>query len=98
MNLPIDFESEALDDADAAIAWYEKERAGLGGEFLTELLDELERIQDNPELNAVLYRRVRASAMRRFAYVVYYRVLPDRLDIVAVQHGHRNPRDWRRRV
>ncbi len=33
MTLPIDFELEAIDEVDAAFAWYEEQRAGLGEKF-----------------------------------------------------------------
>ena len=98
MNLTADFRLEAVEEVDAAYAWYEEQRAGLGEEFLGAFLEQLERIQENPEGCAVLYRKIRACPMRRFPYVVYYRLLPDRINVIAVQHGHRNPRAWRRRA
>jgi hypothetical protein len=36
--------------------------------------------------------------MRRFPYVIDYRMLPDGINVIAVQHGHRNPRPWRHRA
>jgi plasmid stabilization system protein ParE len=36
--------------------------------------------------------------MRRFPYVVYYRVEVGRVFIVAVQHGSRNWSSWQSRV
>ncbi len=98
MTVPIHFRPEAVDEIDATFQWYEEQRAGLGEEFLSALLDQLDRMQQNPEGWAVLYRKIRACPMRRFPYVIYYRVLPDRINIVAVQHGHRDPRAWRRRA
>ena len=98
MTLPIDFRLEAVDEVDAAYQWYQEQRAGLGEEFLAAFLKQLERIQENPEGSAVLYRRVRARSMRRFPYVIYYRLLFDRINVIAVQHGHRNPRAWRHRA
>ncbi len=98
MSLPIDFEIDAVDDVDGAFAWYENEQAGLGERFLEAILDQLDRIQENPEAHAILYRKTRACPIRGFKYVIYFRLLDDRINIVAVQHGHRNPRAWRRRV
>ena len=71
---------------------------GLGEQFLTALLDQLGRIQENPDAYAILYRKIRASPMRRFPYIIYYRVMPDRINVIAVQHGHQKPRSWRRRA
>ena len=70
---------------------------GLGEEFFGELLSQLDLIQENPEGWAIHYRKTRACPTRRFPYVIYYRVLSDRINVIAVQHGHRNPREWRKR-
>jgi plasmid stabilization system protein ParE len=98
MNLPLDFHVEAVEEVDAAYAWYEQHRPGLGEGFFSALLEQLDRIQENPEGWAILYRKIRACSMQRFPYVIYYRLLADRIDVIAVQHGHRDPRVWRRRA
>ena len=98
MNLPLDYRPEVRNEIDAAYFWYEQQRTGLGEEFLTALRDQLDRIQDNPELYGVLYRQIRACLLRRFPYVVYFRALSDRINIIAVQHGHQKPSRWRRRA
>ena len=98
MSLPIDFHVEAVGEIDAAFDWYESQREKLGVEFLEALLKQFERIQVNPEAYAILWRQVRASPMRRFPYIIYYRLLADRINVIAVQHGHRNPGAWRRRA
>jgi|SRR5437899_6975809 len=97
MTLSFDFRPEAVEEIDATFQWYEEKRAGLGEEFFSAFLRQLDRIQESPEGWAVLYRQVRACPMRRFPYVIYYRLLPDRINIIAVQHGHRHPRAWRHR-
>jgi toxin ParE1/3/4 len=98
MKLPIVYRLEVGDDLDEAFAWCERQRQGLGDEFLSEVRDQIERIQSNPEIYAVLYRSVRASPVRRFQYVVYYRVDSDSINVIAIQHGHRNPRRWKARA
>jgi plasmid stabilization system protein ParE len=98
MTLPIDFRLEAVDEVDAAYRWYDEQRAHLGEEFLEALLKQINDIQARPEGWAVLYRKIRACPMRRFPYIIYYRVLPERINVVAVQHGHRSPRAWRSRA
>jgi plasmid stabilization system protein ParE len=98
MTLPIEYRLEAMADIDAAYDWYENQSAGLGERFLTALHDHIERIQQQPAAYAIEYREVRPAPMRRFPYVVYYRIDPDRLLIVAVQHGSRHPRRWKSRA
>ena len=98
MTLPLSMEPESVADVDAAFLWHENERAGLGEEFFEELLDQLDRIQQNPEASAVLYRKVHASPMGRFAYIIYYRATSEKVDVLAVLHAHRDPRSGRRRA
>src|SRR5437870_1552004 len=98
MSLPLAYHPDVQDEIDAAYAWYEQRRSGLGEEFIFTLTKQLVRIQANPESYAVLHRQVRGSPMRRFPYVVYYRIEADRIMVVAVQHGGRRPRAWRART
>jgi plasmid stabilization system protein ParE len=97
MTVSINFRPEAVEEIDATFQWYEEQRGGLGEEFFSAFLSQLDRIRDNPEGWTVLYRKIRACPMRRFPYVIYYRFLSDQINVIAVQHGHRNPHAWRRR-
>ena len=98
MSLPIHYHDEVSDEVNAAIAWYEQQRPGRGAAFAADLQEQLNRIADSPALYGVIHRRVRGRPMRHFPYVVYYRVDSDRIVIIAVQHGGRNPRSWRDRA
>ncbi len=98
MSLPLAYRPEVREEIDAAYTWYEQRRAGLGEKFLTAVRDVLDRIQQNPEMYGVAYRDVRGVPLRRFPYVVYYRVEATRLLVLAVQHGRRDPRDWQSRA
>jgi plasmid stabilization system protein ParE len=97
MSLPFVYRAEVRDEIDQAFARYDRQRQGLGEEFLTALQRQLELIGQNPEMYAEFYRRVRGAPMRRFPYVVYYRIQTDRIEVIAVQHGSRHPRRWRSR-
>ena len=95
MSLPIVLRPEAQADLLAAQHWYEQQRAGLGEAFAEEMFV---RIGEMPELYAVALRGVRRGKLRRFPYVVYYRVLADRVEVIAVLHGSRNPQAWQDRA
>ncbi|MGP0066147.1 MAG: type II toxin-antitoxin system RelE/ParE family toxin [Isosphaeraceae bacterium] len=98
MSLPLAFEPEVKDEVDEAYTWCDQQQGGLGEEFLEEIQVALERIQQNPELRAVIYRDVRRASIRRFPYAVYYRIEPGRLTVIAVHHTKRDPRRWQSRV
>jgi plasmid stabilization system protein ParE len=75
-----------------AAIFYEKERDGLGAEFLDEL-DKAERmIAGNPELFEEVRPGIRRCLVERFPYGVYYRT-PDvhTVQIVIVKHHRRRP-------
>jgi plasmid stabilization system protein ParE len=98
MTWPAVYLPEARDDIDEAYSYYESPSAGLGSRFIAALQDQIARIQGNPSSYAVVHHDVRASSVRRFPYVVYYRVEPSRVAIIAVQHGRRDWSHWQRRT
>ncbi|MGD9636361.1 MAG: type II toxin-antitoxin system RelE/ParE family toxin [Pirellulales bacterium] len=98
MTLPVVYRPEAESDVLEARDYYERQRANLGDRFADALDEVVAHVAAQPELFAVVFRTVRRTKLRRFPYVVYYRILTDRVEIIAVLHGHRHPRTWRRRV
>lgn len=85
----------AAADMDDAFLWYERQRQGLGAEFLRSVDSALAAILSNPRLHPVIHRNARRALLRRFPYGIYYRVYPDSVVIVACMHGRRDPRRWR---
>jgi toxin ParE1/3/4 len=73
-------------------------RTGLGEEFLARLEQVFDRISHSPEIHAVTYRHVRQTLLRQFPYVVCYVFDNDRVEVIAVFHGHRDPTSWQLRV
>ena len=98
MSLPMDLLPEAEADLVAGRKWYEQQRAGLGDEFIEAVDELLSRINAMPELYAVVLQGVRRAKLRRFPYLAYYRVLADRIELIAVLHGGRDPRVWQGRA
>jgi plasmid stabilization system protein ParE len=98
MSAPVIYLPEARADVDAAYTAYEQRAAGLGERFLEQLQDRVVGISANPEMYAVLRDEVRAAALRRFPYVVYYRYEAETVFILAVLHGRRDPQAWMRRA
>ena len=98
MSLPVIYLPEARDDVDVAFADYERQLAGLGDRFLEAVRDQVTRIQASPALYGLVHPDVRAAPIRRFPYVVYYRVEGDNIVVLAVQHGRRSPGVWQGRV
>ena len=85
-------------DIAEGLEWHERQREGLGHEFLAAIAEVFDRIRVAPELFAAEYKSVRRARLTRFTYVVYYRIRGESVEVIAVQHGSRNPRQWRSRA
>ena len=97
MTLPVVLRSETELDAVEARDWYDRKRAGLGDEFTADLRKLLELVRSGPSLFARDAEGVRRARLRRFPYVTYFRVEPNRIEIIAILHGSRDPEFWRQR-
>lgn len=85
-------------DVETAFHWYEKEKTGLGWEFLDELQTTFDRIADDPFKYRVIRREIRRSLTRRFPYAIYFSVESNVIVVLAVLHTRRDPRAWQRRI
>jgi plasmid stabilization system protein ParE len=95
---PLIIRPEAEQDMLEGRDWYEGQRQGLGAEFLTAVEEVFDLIREMPELYPPEYKSVRRAGVTRFPYVVYYRLVGEDIEVIAVQHGSRNPRRWRSRA
>ena len=98
MTLPIRLTSAAEQDILLAVSWYLREAPHMLASFEEEVDRAFQRIMDQPEMYQVVEARVRRALVQRFPYSVFYRPLPDWIEIIGVVHHSRDPRDWRRRV
>ena len=97
MKLPVVVWPEAEADLLTARDWYDQQRQGLGDSFAAAAEELIARIKASPELYPAASHGVRFGKLRRFPYVAYFRVLEDRIEVLAVLHGRRDPRVWQER-
>jgi plasmid stabilization system protein ParE len=86
------YRPEAEADVHMAFDWYERQREGLGDQFLAELAKAEDVVRTNPLAFRVLQREARRVLLRRFPYQLIYRVVEDAVVILACFHGRRSPR------
>ena len=89
---------EAEADLANARDWYERQRAGLGAEFLLCVEEVLERIGRTPEMYMMVHHDVRRALTRRFPYAVYYRIAGNDVVVLGILHTRRDPREWQSRA
>jgi plasmid stabilization system protein ParE len=98
MSASIVLRPEAQLDIAEALSWYEEQGGEIGDSFLAAIEDIFQRIRNFPQGYGVEYRQVRAAPLHRFPYVVFYRLIGDAIQVVAVMHGRRHSRQWRSRL
>jgi toxin ParE1/3/4 len=97
-KLPLEFHPDARIDALGACEWYAERSQEIAGAFQEELQNAGRAIQHSPELWATYLFGTRRYLMKRFPYVIVYRVTTTRIEIISVAHGRRRPGFWKGRL
>jgi len=98
MSLPIVFRVEAQTEFDEAFDWYEQQQAELGVDFLMCVAEVLEHIESMPEAYEVVFEGIRRAVVRKFPFLILYKVEPNYVVVLAVFHSKRDPQMWQDRV
>jgi toxin ParE1/3/4 len=98
MILPLAFHRDVEAEVDAAYDWYERQRPGLGEDFLAALDEAFEHLQATPQGHPKIHRSIRRASPQRFPYGIYYRLHADRIEVIAIQHSRQNPSRWKSRL
>ncbi len=66
------YTTKSKEDLGIAMAWYEKQRRGLGFGFLDCVEVAVKSILDNPKMYRVYYSHFRGCVVRRFPFSIFY--------------------------
>jgi len=93
----IEIHPAAVKEAREAYLWYLRRSASAGKRFQVALESAIAQIVEFPDRWPAYLHGTRYRLLRRFPYVVVYRLVANQLQVVAVAHGRRRPGYWRRR-
>jgi hypothetical protein len=96
----ISFHPEAVEELKASVFFYENQKPGLGGRFITNVEKALERIQKHPSawsLSSTTKSPVRRYFLAGFPFGLIYKVNNGDIRIMAVMHLSRKPGYWNKR-
>jgi len=82
---------KAEEDIETSYTWYEERRTGLGHDFVLNLESGFEEILKDPYKFKVEYKSVRKHLIKRFPFKIIYIVEDQKVIIIGVLHGKRNP-------
>lgn len=87
---------EARRELTGAFDWYEAQRTGLGRELLAELDAAFAAIIHQPLASGAWSARprFRRFVLRRFPYILFYRLDSEEVVVVAIAHAKRRPGYW----
>ena len=92
MNFSVVYLPEASGDVDEAIDWL-RERAPLAAsDFLRAIARAEVHLRYMPLIYQVVRRDIRRVHLKPFRYGLYFRVVDDRVIVIACQHTSRSPR------
>jgi plasmid stabilization system protein ParE len=89
MNLR--YTDRSKNDIELTFEWYEKQRQGLGFEFLDCVEASLNNILNFPELYGVCYSDFRRCVIRRFPFSIFYTIESYEIVIHSVFDNRQNP-------
>ncbi len=98
MTLPVDLRAEAEGEFLDAASDMEQHRPGSGQRFISAVEEVLSRLSRTPKAHQVIFADIRRAVVRRFPYCVFYRAHLDRVEVIAIVHGKRDPGVWQKRV
>ncbi|MEA5535078.1 type II toxin-antitoxin system RelE/ParE family toxin [Crocosphaera sp. XPORK-15E] len=90
---------KAKQELDHAISYYEKQKQGLGLDFLSEVEKALEKVRINPNIGSPYsIKDLRYYVIRRFPFKIFYTEFEGLIWIIAIAHAKRKPNYWKKRT
>lgn len=90
----IEVHPEAEAELDAARVWYQKRSPFAARRFLIEVDAAVMRAAENPLAGQTAFARYQKRVLEHFPFCVYYRILDDKIEVLAFAHDRRKPGYW----
>ena len=89
---------DAVEEAFRAAQWYRRRSANAAARFLQELNQVFDKIIDAPRRWPLGLAGTRKVKVPSFPFLVFYRETEEKILVLAVAHGRREPNYWRDRL
>ena len=85
-------QEEAIKDMQDAYDWYEEQLLNLGEEFLNEIYKAFDKLKRNPQHFGFAFAEFRNARLKRFPYLVIYKIEGNKVFINSIRHIKRKPK------
>lgn len=98
MKFTLIFHPEIYNDIHEAIDWYNAQQNGLGDRFLLIVKKQLKSLEKSALQYAIRYDGIRCMPIKKFPFLVHYRVNENIVKVEAILNTYRNPEIWEQRI
>lgn len=86
------YTGRAKDDIELAFVWYERQRRGLGFEFLDCIENAVKSVTENPKMYKLTYSNFRGCVIRRFPFSIFYLIENTEIIVHSVFDNRKDPK------
>lgn len=94
MRLGLEVRDRATKEFIEGYLWYENQRDGLGEEFHDEVQEHFDFLCEHGKGMAKWRGPYKRITLKRFPYIIIYRVVRDTVVVFSVFHAKRDPKRW----
>jgi len=96
-NKIVEFHPQALAEAEAAGDWYAERSFVVSRAFVSEVIRSVETVVENPEIWPLYEEETHRYLFPRFPFSIIYRIIEEKIQILAIAHSKRKPGYWKSR-
>lgn len=97
-SFSIELSDDAEDDFNKSYEYYYEDNPKVADAFYISINHCFEIIKQNPNTFPIAYKNVRKYVIKKFPFVVYYRIVDEVIQVIAIFHTSRNPETWNERI
>ena len=94
----IELSDEAEVDFDKSYEFYYEDSSKVAETFFNQINLCFENIKQNPKSFPIAHKDLRKYVVKKFPFVIYYRILDTEIQVIAIFHTSRNPEIWNERI
>ena len=94
----IELSDEAEVDFDKSYKFYSEDSPKVADTFFKQINLGFDIIKQNPKSFLLAHKDIRKYVVKKFPFVIYYRIVHTVIQVIAIFHTSRNPEIWNERI